>query len=168
MTHTCLKRPVLKLSECTWVWGATQRPEKETQRTVLRNWETTPTVLARFARVFLLGQTYTLPAYAHKNWKTPQCKPQNPRGAVSPLDGRRDTALGHFCFFSVRAYCSFVRLFVRTSVHASGAKLGKPLVQTPEPLGVLYSLLVVELTPETQGIESRYGCVVQMRGSATP
>jgi len=104
MTHTCLKRPVLKLSECTWVWGATQRPEKETQRTVLRNWETTPTVLARFARVFLLGQTYTLPAYAHKNWKTPQCKPQNPRGAVSPLDGRRDTALGHFCFFSVQAY----------------------------------------------------------------
>jgi len=55
-------------------------------------------------------------------------------------------------------------LFRRTSVHASGAKLGKPLVQTPEPLGVLYSLLVVELTPETQGIESRYGCVVQMRG----
>ena len=26
----------------------------------------------------------------------------------------------------------------------------------------------MELTPEPQGIESRYGCVVQMRGSATP
>ena len=26
----------------------------------------------------------------------------------------------------------------------------------------------MELTPEPQGLESRYGCVVQMRGSATP
>ena len=31
---------------------------------------------------------------------------------------------------------------------------------------MLYFLLVVEGQP--QGFESRYGCVVQMRGSATP
>ena len=42
---------------------------------------------------------------------------------------------------------------------------------TLRTLGVLYSLLVVEgqgAHPEPQELGSRYECVVQLRGSATP
>ena len=42
MTHTCLKSPFRKLSGYAWVWGVTQRPKKEVQRTLLWNWEIAP------------------------------------------------------------------------------------------------------------------------------
>ena len=40
MTHTRLKSPFHKLSENAWVRGAAQRPKKERQPTLLRNWVT--------------------------------------------------------------------------------------------------------------------------------
>ena len=54
-------------------------------------------------------------------------------------------------------------LSVRTQVQ----KLGGNHNSTLRTLGALYSLLVVEeqgAHPESQGLDCRYGCVVQMRG----
>ena len=53
----------------------------------------------------------------------------------------------------------------------SSGKNGKPHNTNLRTLGVLYPVLVVEgqgAHPEPQGLGSRYGCVVQMWGSATP